>query len=60
LVLIELGLCDLDGCIEILVGQLRTENLVAVLDEVCRFDAALGPLRFSRFPPRLSRSNSAE
>jgi len=29
-----------DRFIELLVWQLRIENLVAVLDEVCRFDAA--------------------
>src|ERR1019366_5224406 len=40
LVLIELGLGDADGFGEILVGQLRIDDLVAVLGEEGRFDAS--------------------
>src|ERR1019366_10068788 len=40
LMLVELILGDLDGSVEILVGQLRVDDLMAVLSEICRFDAA--------------------
>src|SRR6516165_8870506 len=40
LVLIELGLGDPDRLVEVLIGQLRVDDLVAVLHQVGRFDAA--------------------
>ena len=40
LVLVELGLGDLDGLGEVLVGQLRVDDLVAVLGQEGRLDAA--------------------
>src|ERR1022692_1314565 len=40
MVMVELLLGDLNGLGEILVGQLRVDDLVAVLGEVRRFDAA--------------------
>jgi hypothetical protein len=40
LVLVELDLGDADGFLEVLVGQLRIDECVAVLDEVRRFDGA--------------------
>ena len=39
LVLVELGLGDPDGLVEVVVGQLRVDDLVAVLQEG-RLDAA--------------------
>ena len=40
LVLVELVLGDPDGLLEVVVGQLRVDDLVAVVLEVGRFDAA--------------------
>jgi hypothetical protein len=40
LVLVELGLSDPDRLVEILVGQFRIDDLMAVLDQESRFDAA--------------------
>jgi hypothetical protein len=39
-VLVELLLGDPDGLVEILVGKLRVDDLVAVLRQVSRLDAA--------------------
>jgi hypothetical protein len=38
LMLVELLLGDLDGHVEVLVGQLRIDDLMAVLGEAGRFD----------------------
>jgi hypothetical protein len=52
LMLVELLLGDLDGLDEILVGQLRIDDLMAVLGKEGRFDAA-----WDRLPPS-SRTHS--